>query len=102
MLEPLLSTKLTPPPFLAERVTCPRLVDLLIESLGAGGAAMRLSNSFISLGLIAGPSLAGFLFDVDPDYPFLGCAIVMLAGFGMSLFGLRDDTPKLSNPDPIG
>ena len=65
------------------------------------GAAMGLSNSFVSLGRIAGPTIAGFLFDVDPAYPFLGCAAIMLAGFGMSLFTVKDKQARFSKPDPI-
>ena len=66
------------------------------------GAAMGLSNSFVSLGRIAGPTTAGFLFDANPAYPFLGCAAIMLAGFGISLFTVKDHRTGLPNPDPIG
>ncbi len=65
------------------------------------GAAMGLSNSFVSLGRIAGPAMAGFLFDVDPVYPFLGCAGIMLAGFGISLLTVKDNRSKYPKPEPI-
>jgi DHA1 family multidrug resistance protein-like MFS transporter len=34
------------------------------------GITMGLNNSFVSLGRIAGPSLAGFLFDLNYSLPF--------------------------------
>jgi DHA1 family multidrug resistance protein-like MFS transporter len=54
------------------------------------GMAMGLSNSFVSLGRIAGPSLAGLLFDVSYDLPFWIGAVVMLAGFLVGMVGLVD------------
>jgi MFS transporter, DHA1 family, multidrug resistance protein len=56
------------------------------------GITMGISNSFISLGRIFGPTLAGVLFDVNPTAPFVAGAGVMLAGFGASLraFGEKE------------
>ena len=54
------------------------------DSLGQG-AAMGLSNSFMSLGRIIGPIWAGFIFDVNPNYPYLSGAIFMFVGFLLSL-----------------
>ena len=44
------------------------------------GVSMGLSNSFMSLGRIAGPMMAGFTFDMHIEYPNLSGALVMLAG----------------------
>jgi MFS transporter, DHA1 family, multidrug resistance protein len=66
------------------------------------GAAMGLSNSFVSLGRIGGPTVAGFLFDADPVYPFLGCGAILLAGFGLSLLVVKENRAKTPNPEPIG
>jgi MFS family permease len=70
----ILSTKLNLPAPRAEIVARPRLVELLTPAVMSltskkapleQGITMGLSNSFVSLGRIAGPSLAGFLFDVN-------------------------------------
>jgi DHA1 family multidrug resistance protein-like MFS transporter len=49
---------------------------------------MGLSNSFVSLGRIIGPLLAGFVFDLNIQLPYLTGAAVMGAGFIISLFVL--------------
>jgi DHA1 family multidrug resistance protein-like MFS transporter len=49
------------------------------------GVAMGLSNSFMSLGRIAGPIWAGFIFDVNVDYPYLSGSALMFVGFLISL-----------------
>ena len=49
------------------------------------GAAMGLSNSFMSLGRIVGPLWAGFVFDVNFDYPYLSGAAILFVGFLISL-----------------
>jgi DHA1 family multidrug resistance protein-like MFS transporter len=49
------------------------------------GVTMGLNNSFISLGRIFGPLVGGFVFDFHWGLPFLGGALVMLAGFMASL-----------------
>ena len=57
------------------------------------GMAMGLSNSFMSLGRIAGPLWAGFVFDLNLILPFISGAAVMLIGFIVSLVWLRGDVP---------
>lgn len=49
------------------------------------GAAMGLSNSFMSLGRIVGPIWAGFVFDLNFDYPYLSGAAILFVGFLISL-----------------
>jgi DHA1 family multidrug resistance protein-like MFS transporter len=49
------------------------------------GATMGLSNSFMNLGRIVGPVWAGFIFDVNVNYPYLSGAGVMFIGFLISL-----------------
>jgi len=49
------------------------------------GVAMGLSNSFMSLGRIVGPLLAGVLFDLDVRLPYLVGAAAMAVGFGVSV-----------------
>jgi len=55
------------------------------RTVGGQGAAMGLSNSFMSLGRIAGPVWAGFIFDVNVNYPYLSGAAIMFVGFLASL-----------------
>jgi DHA1 family multidrug resistance protein-like MFS transporter len=49
------------------------------------GTTMGLSNSFMNLGRIVGPIWAGFIFDVNVNYPYLSGAAIMFAGFLISL-----------------
>jgi DHA1 family multidrug resistance protein-like MFS transporter len=58
------------------------------------GVAMGLNNSFMSLGRIAGPIWAGFLFDVDIHYPYISGGVVMLLGFALCLVWLPREEPE--------
>jgi len=58
------------------------------------GVAMGLSNSFMSLGRIFGPIWAGFIFDVNLNFPYLSGSILMLIGFVLSLIFMK---PKFSD-----
>ena len=49
------------------------------------GAAMGLSNSFMSLGRIVGPIWAGFIFDANVNAPYLSGAAILFVGFLISL-----------------
>jgi MFS transporter, DHA1 family, multidrug resistance protein len=53
------------------------------------GAAMGLSNSFVSLGRVVGPVWAGFIFDVNFDYPYLSGAAILFIGFLVSLVWVK-------------
>lgn len=62
------------------------IIALASKRATAGqGATMGLSNSFMNLGRIAGPIWAGFVFDVNVNYPYLSGAGVMFIGFLISL-----------------
>ena len=63
------------------------------------GMAMGLSNSFMSLGRIAGPLLAGFAFDLNLVLPFISGAVVMICGFIASLIWLKGAAPAEPIPD---
>jgi len=49
------------------------------------GLTMGMNSSFESLGRIMGPLAGGFLFDRNAILPYLSGALVMLAGFFLSL-----------------
>jgi len=53
------------------------------------GAAMGLSNSFVSLGRIVGPLLGGLALDIHLNLPYLSGAVVMLFGFFASLLWIK-------------
>ena len=65
----------------------------------AQGVAMGWTNSAMSLGRVVGPTTAGFLFDADLSYPFLGGAAVMLIGFLVAL-GAGARQPRATAADP--
>jgi DHA1 family multidrug resistance protein-like MFS transporter len=55
------------------------------------GVALGLNNSFMSLGRIAGPLWAGYLFDVNVNLPYLSGAVIMLVGFFVSLGWVKQE-----------
>jgi DHA1 family multidrug resistance protein-like MFS transporter len=55
------------------------------QTTGGQGTAMGLSNSFSSLGRIAGPIWAGFAFDANINYPYLSGSALMFIGFLLAL-----------------
>jgi DHA1 family multidrug resistance protein-like MFS transporter len=64
----------------------PAVLSLTSKQAPIGqGAAMGLSNSAMSLGRIVGPLWAGFIFDVNYDYPYLSGAAILFVGFLLSL-----------------
>ncbi|GAB4483623.1 MAG: tetracycline resistance MFS efflux pump [Anaerolineales bacterium] len=62
------------------------------------GFTMGLNNSFLSLGRIAGPLWAGFVFDIRMFLPYLSGALIMLIGFVISL-SIASDHP-ITHPHP--
>jgi MFS transporter, DHA1 family, multidrug resistance protein len=69
----------------------PSIHSLTSKRTTAGqGTSMGLSNSFVSLGRVAGPLYAGTIFDVNPSYPYLSGALILCAVFVMSLIWLKD------------
>jgi DHA1 family multidrug resistance protein-like MFS transporter len=69
------------------------------------GTMMGLSNAFSSLGRMFGPVWAGFMFDLDMNYPFLSGAAILFAGFLFSLVWLRKENQaqQISNVEfPLG
>jgi len=61
------------------------------RSISGQGIAMGLNNSFMSLGRIAGPLWAGFIFDVNYNFPYVSGAIIMLIGFFVSIIWLSKE-----------
>jgi DHA1 family multidrug resistance protein-like MFS transporter len=64
----------------------PSIMALTSKEATVGqGAAMGLSNSFMSLGRIVGPIWAGIAFDLNFDYPYLSGSAILFVGFLISL-----------------
>ncbi len=63
------------------------------------GISMGLSNSFMSLGRIAGPMVAGITFDINIEYPNLSGALVLLVGFLASLVWVKKAAPTPKTAD---
>jgi DHA1 family multidrug resistance protein-like MFS transporter len=64
----------------------PAVISLTSKRAGARqGTAMGLNNSFNSLGRVAGPIWAGFIFEVNLNYPYLSGSVIMFVGFLVSL-----------------
>lgn len=56
---------------------------------GGQGMALGLNNSFQSLGRVAGPLVAGALFDFNIRLPYTSAAVIMLVSFGLAMVWLR-------------
>ncbi len=66
------------------------------------GTMMGLNNSFMSLGRIAGPLWAGFLFDHNLNYPYLSSAFIMIISFICCLIWLPRLTPTMTADPEAG
>jgi DHA1 family multidrug resistance protein-like MFS transporter len=53
------------------------------------GAALGLSNSFVSLGRIVGSLYAGGMFDLGKDYPYVSGAAILLVCFVLSVVTIQ-------------
>ena len=87
---------------LTSKRATPSTLRLCLGQAGLGhrvgqGAAMGLSNSFMSLGRIAGPIWAGFVFDVNVNYPYLSGSVIMFIGFLISLAWVSQDVRKTTS-----
>ncbi|EJL24560.1 MFS transporter [Brevibacillus sp. BC25] len=60
------------------------------------GYVAGLNSAFTSLGNIAGPIVAGFLFDVDINYPYALACLILLICFVLSL-GVKNRNLKDAN-----
>ncbi|WP_256758212.1 MFS transporter [Cohnella sp. WQ 127256] len=69
-------------------------IDILRPAIGTQMSLMAqeqqgyvagLNSAFTSLGNIAGPMVAGFLFDVDINYPYVLAAVILFISFILSV-----------------
>lgn len=75
---------------LANAMLRPAIASLMSKLVQGGqGMAMGLNNAFQSLGRVAGPLAAGFLFDLNLQLPYSSGALIMLVSFVMGMAWLR-------------
>jgi DHA1 family multidrug resistance protein-like MFS transporter len=71
---------------LSKTLLRPALLSLTSRRAAGGqGVAMGMSNSFMSLGRIIGPIWAGWIFDVNFNYPYLSGSLILIVAFLISL-----------------
>ncbi len=71
---------------LSKTLLRPSILAVISKNTNMGqGAIMGLSNSFMSLGRIIGPIWAGYVFDLNFDYPYMSGAVILFIGFLISL-----------------
>jgi DHA1 family multidrug resistance protein-like MFS transporter len=71
---------------LSKTLLRPSILSVISKNTSMGqGAVLGLSNSFMSLGRVVGPLWAGYAFDLNLNYPYMSGAIILFAGFLISL-----------------
>lgn len=71
---------------LSKTLLRPSILSVISKNTKMGqGAILGLSNSFMSLGRIIGPIWAGYVFDINFDYPYMSGAVILFLGFLISL-----------------
>lgn len=72
--------------FLAFDLLRPALTTFLSKAAGKEqGFVAGMNSTYTSLGNIAGPAMAGMLFDLNIHYPFLFSAVIMVIGLGITV-----------------
>jgi DHA1 family multidrug resistance protein-like MFS transporter len=61
------------------------------------GYVAGLNSAYTSLGNIIGPVVAGFLFDININYPYVSAALVLLLCFLLSLRAGKDRKTAVRN-----
>ncbi|PLR76885.1 MFS transporter [Bacillus sp. V3-13] len=87
--------------FTATSLVRPALNTLLSKMAGnEQGFVAGMNNMYMSIGNMLGPALAGILFDVNIDYPYVAGAIILLMSFFM-LLSWKDRSRGLAHPEPV-
>lgn len=86
--------------FVATTLIRPAVNTLLSKMAGnEQGFVAGMNNAYMSLGTIAGPSIAGILFDVNVNYPYVLGAAFMLISTAM-LIGWKERN-RAGSPAPL-
>ncbi|WP_277587247.1 MFS transporter [Psychrobacillus antarcticus] len=72
-------------------------VNTVISKLAGNeqGFAAGMNNAYMSLGSMIGPALAGMLFDIDINYPFIVGSIILLASWAITLIWIKRKNPVI-------
>jgi len=71
---------------LSKTLLRPSILSVISKNTTRGqGVVLGLSNSFMSLGRIIGPLWAGYVFDLNYDYPYISGSLILFLGFIISL-----------------
>lgn len=71
---------------LSKTLLRPSILSVISKNTTLGqGVVLGLSNSFMSLGRIIGPLWAGYVFDLNFDYPYISGSLILFLGFIISL-----------------
>jgi DHA1 family multidrug resistance protein-like MFS transporter len=83
--------------FLGNSLLRPSLNSFISKLAGnRQGLVMGLNNSFLSLGNVAGPILAGIFFEINIHIPYIFGAIIMLFGLILTKIWLANKHKKVS------
>lgn len=85
--------------FLGNSMLRPALNSLISKLAGdRQGMVMGLNNSFLSLGNVAGPILAGTLFEINRNIPYLFGAFIMIVGLVSTIIWIVKKEKRLTTP----
>jgi MFS family permease len=65
------------------------------------GEVLGIMASVLSLSMIGGPLLAGFLFQIKPFFPFLVSAVALLAAFFVMKYFCQPSDEVSENKEPL-
>jgi MFS transporter, DHA1 family, multidrug resistance protein len=65
------------------------------------GVTLGLNNAYQSLGRVAGPLWAGFLFDINVHLPYASASVIMFVTFCLGMVYLRKPPPVQANQTPL-
>ncbi|MDQ0089126.1 DHA1 family multidrug resistance protein-like MFS transporter [Paenibacillus anaericanus] len=68
---------------------------------GQQGFVAGLNSAYTSLGNIAGPIVAGLLFDININFPYVSAAFVLLLCFGLSVMAAKGKGNKKAAPTEL-
>jgi DHA1 family multidrug resistance protein-like MFS transporter len=72
----------------------PSVASLISKRTQTGqGVSLGLNNSFLSLGRIAGPLWAGYVYDISYNAPYFTGSVIMLVGLAICLLWLKSTQP---------
>lgn len=76
--------------FMTTSILRPTISTLLSKMAGdEQGFVAGMNNAYMSIGNVAGPLAAGFLYDYNETWPFLSASLVFVLSFAVALVGLR-------------